>query len=355
MQGPGEETYRELLDRRGRAVRLRRRGRSSCSDPAAGLVDGWSSGPRRARISPSWNPADPGRAPERLPLSVGNRTLGLIVLDGRTPDAGRRGGAACCAPSATSSRWSSSATGCCGRRPTREILRQTETARRNMLAAVSHDLRSPLAAIKASVTDLLDPDVARIEMRTRRRSCASSTRRPIGSTRSSRTSSTCRGSKRASCRRASRSVDLAEAVTAEVDAAAVRWPDVTIDASIDERHATATADPVFLPRVLSNLLDNAARAASRGRRAHGRGCRRASATSASASASWTTARGWTRPRGRSCSSRSTRLDERTTKLGPGLGLAIAKGFVDLMGGEPLARGHAGRRRDVRVLAARRPR
>ena len=28
-----------------------------------------------------------------------------------------------------------------------------------MLAAVSHDLRSPLAAIKASVTDLLDPEV----------------------------------------------------------------------------------------------------------------------------------------------------------------------------------------------------
>ena len=28
-----------------------------------------------------------------------------------------------------------------------------------------------------------------------------------------------------------------------------------------------------------------------------------------------------------------RLEERTPNLGPGLGLAIAKGFVDLMGGE----------------------
>ena len=28
-----------------------------------------------------------------------------------------------------------------------------------------------------------------------------------------------------------------------------------------------------------------------------------------------------------------RLDERNTQLGPGLGLAIAKGFVDLMGGQ----------------------
>ena len=38
-----------------------------------------------------------------------------------------------------------------------EIFRQTDQIRRSMLAAVSHDLRSPLAAIKASVTDLLDP------------------------------------------------------------------------------------------------------------------------------------------------------------------------------------------------------
>ena len=36
-----------------------------------------------------------------------------------------------------------------------EAYRQTEEVRRSLLAAVSHDLRSPLAAIKASVTDLL--------------------------------------------------------------------------------------------------------------------------------------------------------------------------------------------------------
>jgi two-component system sensor histidine kinase KdpD len=42
-----------------------------------------------------------------------------------------------------------------------EIFKQTDQIRRSMLAAVSHDLRSPLAAIKASVTDLMDPDVPR--------------------------------------------------------------------------------------------------------------------------------------------------------------------------------------------------
>ena len=45
------------------------------------------------------------------------------------------------------------------------------------------------------------------------------------------------------------------------------------------------------------------------------------------------ARGWTPPRGNSSSIPFYRLEERTSNLGPGLGLAIAKGFVDLMGGE----------------------
>ena len=42
-----------------------------------------------------------------------------------------------------------------------EVYRQTERLRQTLLAAVSHDLRSPLAAIKASVTDLLEEGVTR--------------------------------------------------------------------------------------------------------------------------------------------------------------------------------------------------
>jgi two-component system sensor histidine kinase KdpD len=48
-----------------------------------------------------------------------------------------------------------------------EVYRQGEGMRRSLLAAVSHDLRSPLAAIKASVTDLLDPAVGRTSEDTR--------------------------------------------------------------------------------------------------------------------------------------------------------------------------------------------
>ena len=63
--------------------------------------------------------------------------------------------------SATSSRWCSSATGCCAPRPTPRSSGRPRRRAATMLAAVSHDLRSPLAAIKASVTDLLDPEVER--------------------------------------------------------------------------------------------------------------------------------------------------------------------------------------------------
>ena len=45
-----------------------------------------------------------------------------------------------------------------------EAYRRTEHIRRSLLAAVSHDLRSPLAAIKASVTDLLGQDVGGLRL-----------------------------------------------------------------------------------------------------------------------------------------------------------------------------------------------
>ena len=329
VRGPGEETYRELLtdvvERFGYAA-----GALFVNDPAAGLEERVMVGAASGTISPSWNPADPGRAPERLPLSVGARTLGLIVLTGERPtlDAAEvRVLRAVCDQLALvleRDRLLVAATNA-------EILTQTETARRNMLAAVSHDLRSPLAAIKASVTDLLDPDVERsdAELAAVLRVVDRETDRLDALVANLLDMSRIEAGV---LQAHSESVDLAEAVTAEVDAAITRWPDVAIGVAIDERHATATADPVFLARVLSNLLDNAARAASRaGSRTvevevgpdderirvrvidHGAGLDAAARTQLFLP--------------------FARLDERTTKLGPGLGLAIAKGFLDLMAGE----------------------
>jgi len=127
-------------------------------------------------------------------------------------------------------------------------------------------------------------------------------------------------------------VDVAEVATAEADAVGARWPDVRVTTVIDEGHTVAEADPVFLVRVLSNLLDNAAKAASAagtpdvqlrvGRLQGG-----------------VVVRVVDHGEGLDPATREQlfypfyRLEERTSNLGPGLGLAIAKGFVDLMGGE----------------------
>jgi two-component system, OmpR family, sensor histidine kinase KdpD len=330
VQGPGEETYRELLEHV-----VWRFGFTSgglfVQVPGEGLVERMAVGAEPGSVTPTWDPSTPGRAPERLPLSVGNRNLGLIVLVGeRGPleaSESRVIRAVCdqLALVLERDRLLRTATDA-------EIFRQTDQIRRSMLAAVSHDLRSPLAAIKASVTDLLDPEVDRPDaerVEVLRTIDAETDRLDTLVANLLDMSRMEAGVLQAK----PESVDLAEVVTAEVDAAGVRWPGIHVDASIDERHAAASADPVFLDRVLSNLLDNAARAAAdAGRpevevRVGGRG------------SDGVTVRVVDHGRGVDPLAREQlfypfyRLEGRTSKLGPGLGLAISKGFVDLMGGE----------------------
>ncbi len=329
VRGPGEDAYRELLTDVVERFDFGA-GALFVHDAVSGLEERVVVGAPAGAIAPSWNPADPGRAPERLPLSVGARTLGLIVLTGERPtldDAEVRVLRAVCDQLALvleRDRLLRTATDA-------EILKQTETARRTVLAAVSHDLRSPLAAIKASVTDLLDPEVVRsdadrgtvllaVDQETDRLDALVANLLDMSRIEAG------------VLRARPETVDLADAVTGEVDAASVRWPDVRIQPSFSASHTTARADPVLLLRVVSNLLDNAARAADsaddrtvgvevapRGDRVavrvvdHGAGLDAAARTQLFLP--------------------FARLDERETRRGPGLGLAIAKGFLDLMDGE----------------------
>ncbi len=329
VRGPGEDTYRSLLDHivtdfwfSAAALFVQEEGQ--------GLVEKLVVGAQPGSISPSWNPADPGRAPDRLPLSVGSRNLGLIVLIGSRPPLSAAEGrvlrALCDQLALVLER-----DRLLRRATEAEVLRQTDVVRRSMLAAVSHDLRSPLAAIKASVTDLLDPDVARddeaqldvlhtIDVETDRLDSLVANLLDMSRIEA--------GVLRARIE----PVDLAETVTAEVDAAAHRWPEVPFETAIDERHAIASADPVFLVRVLSNLLDNAARAAAEADH-------QAVTVQVGPYSSGVAVRVIDHGAGMDPAAREQlfypfyRLEERTSKLGPGLGLAIAKGFVDLMDGE----------------------
>ncbi len=329
VRGPGEDAYRELL-----ADVVARfafdAGALFVTDATAGLQERVVVGAPMGAISPSWNPADPGRAPERLPLSVGARTLGLIVLTGQRPalDGSEvRVLRAVCDQLALvleRDRLLRKATDT-------EILKQTETARRNVLAAVSHDLRSPLAAIKASVTDLLDPEVVRsdadrgavllaVDHETDRLDALVANLLDMSRIEAG------------VLQARPETVDLADAVTGEVDAASVRWPAVRIEPSFSAGDTTARADPVLLLRVLSNLLDNAARAAERG----GDG---PVAVEVAPQGDRVAVRVVDHGAGLDAAARRqlflpfARLDERETTRGPGLGLAIAKGFLDLMDGQ----------------------
>ena len=73
---------------------------------------------------------------------------------------------------------------------TAESLAAANELRTAILSAVSHDLRTPLAGIKASVTSLLADDVDWPETERARVPRMRSTRTPTGSTRSSATCST---------------------------------------------------------------------------------------------------------------------------------------------------------------------
>ena len=125
------------------------------TEETRGLVEQVTVGMPARSLPATWDPRSPDPAPERLPLSVGGRMLGLVVLKGDRPPltpAESRVLRAFCDQLALvleRDRLLRSATQA-------EVYRQTEGVRRSLLAAVSHDLRSPLAAIKASVTDLLD-------------------------------------------------------------------------------------------------------------------------------------------------------------------------------------------------------
>ena len=139
-----------------------------------------------------------------------------------------------------------------------EVYRQTERLRQTLLAAVSHDLRSPLAAIKANVTDLLDAEVRRTDEEQRE------VLEEIDSE-AERLNALIANLLDMSRIEAGvlhahlENVDLGDAVATSVGNIARVWPTARIRTRIEEGDVVRV-DRVFLDRVLTNLLDNAIRA-----------------------------------------------------------------------------------------------
>jgi two-component system, OmpR family, sensor histidine kinase KdpD len=329
---PGKETYEAALRRVCEVF-----GYSAATlfveqtDEVRGLVDQVTVGDAEGPLDAHWDPATDERAPERLPLSVGGRMLGLIVLKGDRPPtspAEARVLRSFCDQLALvleRDRLLRTATDA-------EIYRQTETSRRALLAAVSHDLRSPLAAIKASATDLLDPEESAGRKEDRHEALvaidaeADRLNDLIGNLLDiSRIEA---GMLRAK----PETVELAEVLAESVDRARRQRPELKIGVRIADDAELVRADPVFLDRVVTNLVDNAASAADSTEE-------RAVEIQARGGPGIVTIRVVDHGAGVSQVAREQlftpfyRLNERNPRLGPGLGLAICKGFVSLMRGE----------------------
>ena len=233
------------------------------TEDVRGLVQQVTVGGPPGSVSATWDPRSPEQPPERLPLSVGGRMLGLVVLKGDRPPltpAESRVLRAFCDQLALvleRDRLLRSATEA-------EVYRQTESVRRSLLAAVSHDLRSPLAAIKASVTDLLDeaPGTTAIDRREALEAIDGETDRLNALIANLLDMSRIQAG---SLRARPQTVDLTETVAGiGRPAAPPARGDRPSTSGSHRSPALVRADPVFLDRILSNLLENAATAVGDG-------------------------------------------------------------------------------------------
>ena len=327
---PGPESYESVLSDLLRAFGFTA-GALFVQDPISReLEERARVGVAAAELSPRWDPASEGPSPDRLPLSVGGRNLGLIVLRRGNPTllpSESRVLRAFCDQFALvleRDRLLRTATEA-------DVYRQSDQVRRAVLAAVSHDLRTPLAAIKASVSDLLDSNHAptpehitdALETIDREHDRLASLvanlldmSRIEGGMLQARV----------------QTLDVEEILDTCVERVRRQWPDLGLRVRVDREAALLRADPVFLDRVVTNLLDNAAKAArDKGSRAVELEARRSDGR--------TVVRVIDHGPGVPAPVREQlfypfyQLGARHPRLGTGLGLAIAKGFLALMDGE----------------------
>lgn len=197
----------------------------------------------------------------------------------------------------------------------REALAASDQLRRNLLAALAHDFRTPLTVISGRLELIAqrDPD----------------TREALAAAqRLDRMMTDILGAARieaGTLAPVQESVDLVDAVDAALDGLAI-LPGIQINRAIAANLPFVSADPVLLHHVLSNLIDNALRYAAGSITIGGR-CEGATV------AITVTDDGPGVPKvdQQRIFDRFVRLEGSDRTRGSGLGLAIVKGFADAMG------------------------
>jgi two-component system, OmpR family, sensor histidine kinase KdpD len=206
-------------------------------------------------------------------------------------------------------------------------LAEASDLRAALLAAVSHDLRTPLSSIKAAATSLLQRDVewtpqatreflATIDEETDRLNTLVGNLLDMSRLQSG------------ALQLSMRDIGLDEVVPAAMKGLGERGHDVEI--SVDERLPRVRADAALLERVIANVVDNAVAWSPPGE---------AVRVEAGAIAGRVDLRVVDQGPGIPADERERiflpfqRLGDQSNGTGTGLGLAVARGFVEAMGGE----------------------
>jgi two-component system sensor histidine kinase KdpD len=211
-----------------------------------------------------------------------------------------------------------------------ELYRRTEEMRRSLLAAASHELKSPIAAITASVTDVLDRDRVDAEVV---RDVLEDVRASTGRLEQLITNLLDMSRIEAGTLVArDELVELDAVAGRSVDGARERWPGVQIEIVIGEPASQVRGDELFVERIVTNLVENAARAVRSA-------ADRRIELVAEREEDHVVARVIDHGPGLSFGDQQLlftpfyRLTEGSPRLAAGLGLAICKGFVTAMGGK----------------------
>lgn len=211
-----------------------------------------------------------------------------------------------------------------------EVHRRTDGLRRALLAAASHELKSPVAAITTAVTDVLDqgsdvdPSYVTDVLEDVRVSTSRLEQLITNLLDMSRIEA---GTLVARVE----PVDLSELAEAAADGVVRRWPGAFVETDVPPEASFVRGDPVFVERILVNLLENAARASRSSPNPHVDVVARAHGAQVVVAV---------RDHGPGLGGGDRellftpfyRLEERSPWLGAGLGLAICEGFVTTMGG-----------------------
>ncbi len=244
-----------------------------------------------------------------------------------------------------------------------EIAIAGDRARSALLAAVSHDLRSPLASAKAALDSLLSPAVSFDAADTRELllTAEESVDRLVGLVEDLLQMSRLRAGALAV---SMEEVDVATAVAAALEF--LRVPSGVVDVIVAPGAATVWADEALLERVLANLLANALRFSPPGHYPRVESRVLADAAGAGKSTGTGTGTGTIEVAvtdagpGVPAADQALmfapfqRLGDSDTSTGVGLGLAIARGLTEAMGGmlEPRTPRAGGFSMVLRIAGAR---